>query len=616
MKGLIRIALKNQVHIYSVDTSAFYTDVEHEIDKKIIAARVANDQKSVKLYKEQLRQAFSEFSGIRSVRPEYINPRNIISIFESSLTRTLKLKTDELTDALVIVRVYFFEVFRDIVLNGFYMSGEKYVVLTASAGQIRTKKCVFIKESLLEKHRDTIMCGLTIDHINEKGGCNTNKFLAYLALVNSATDEWTEFDIDRSIVVDDMEFPVRGVVDHIDSLTYKITRKEMDVVITHTDGAGMVLPELSGGKNFMVRLPFVKGMLGSFAFDEWCREHGHNGDVWDIYGKRWNIFDDRIQVIFTKSQFKMWKYYDSWNDYKTKYKKHGCTAGICNVEEDQIYNATLNYQMLQSLTDITTDELKKLAATTKYKLEKICSDKKTMLKCLGAREGNPNMTYLRQALLLYPELLQDVHCREELRNLKKSLQKWAWGGKIDIYGKYLFAIPDLYAFCQWLFLGDKNPEGLLADGEVYAALFPDSEKLDCLRSPSLYREHPVRINKVNDERCKRWFSKRGIYVSCHDLISKIVQMDWDGDKLLVCADKTLIQVAERNMQDIVPLYYDMRTAPAHQLSNEAIYEGMKNAYTSGSIGPTSNMITKIWNSEKCDLDVIKWLCYQTNERID
>ena len=49
------------------------------------------------------------------------------------------------------------------------------------------------------------MCGLSIESINEQGGMNINKFLAYLALCNSATDEWKNFDIDKSIVVDDME---------------------------------------------------------------------------------------------------------------------------------------------------------------------------------------------------------------------------------------------------------------------------------------------------------------------------------------------------------------------------------------------------------------------------
>ena len=66
---------------------------------------------------------------------------------------------------------------------------KNYVFLTASAGQIRTKRAVFVKESSFKRIEQKLMCGLTIDKINERGGMNQNKFLAYLALMNSATDD-------------------------------------------------------------------------------------------------------------------------------------------------------------------------------------------------------------------------------------------------------------------------------------------------------------------------------------------------------------------------------------------------------------------------------------------
>ena len=583
--GTVRsIALNKQVHLYSFDTGAFYTDEEREIDlhssrlrveriniesevglikqflneeigvnaatSKIIKLRDApveltqaridelNERKreiSKQLTedKKKLKELLGKNTSVRSVRPEYIKPSSVISIFESYLTRTLGLQTNELTDAIVIVRVFFFEVFKNLVHDGFMMNGNKYVFLSASAGQIRTKKAVMIREDLWLKHQKTIMCGLTVDRINELGGCNTNKFLAYLALCNSATDPWEGFDIDKCIVVDDMETCVRGMVDHIDSTTYEITRKEMDVPITHTDGCGMVLPHLTNGKNMMVRLPWVKGLLGAFPFDEFVRQasagSGKNcGIVKDIYGKEHDVLAEGIEVIFTKSQFKLHKYYSSWDEYREMFKQYGCEAGVCNVEEDYIDNATINYQMLQTLNEITDDELTALAASTNYKLNHLATDKKTMLKALGATKGNPNKTPFQECLMLYPELLQDAYSREELRSMKTSLQRQAWAGKLDIYGKYLFVIPDLYAFCEWLFCGDPNPAGLLADGEVYAELFPNSEKLDCLRSPHLYREHPVRRNVYGDDTkslCRIWFSKRAIYTSCHDLISKILMFD-------------------------------------------------------------------------------------------
>jgi len=90
----------------------------------------------------------------------------------------------------------------------------------------------------------------------------------------------------------------------------------------------------------------------------------------------------------------------------------------------------------------------------------------------------------------------------------------------------------------------------------------------------------------------------------------------DGDKSLVVACPTLISIAERNMKDIVPLYYNMRKAPAELITKKSIYNGLKTAYTGGNIGMGSNNITKIWNSGKVNLDVIKLLCMENNFTID
>lgn len=596
-------------------------DIPDESHISDLSVAVTECNRNLKDLKTKLKRLLVDHDGIRFLREECMNESSVISLFESSLTRTLGMHADVLSDSLIIVRVYFFEVFKNIVLDGFMWRGARYVFLTASAGQIRTKKAVFVKESLYKKYERTIMCGLTIEDINNRGGINTNKFLAYLSLCNSATDNWEGFDIDRTIVVDDMETLVSGVVDFIDDKTYQCTRKQMDVPVKHTDGCGMILDDSTDPKSFMVRLPWIKGLLSPFPFDKFVRqyseEQGRNvGIIKDIYGLEHDILAENINVIFTKSQFKLWEYYDSWDQYKQLYKQFNCFAGICNVEEDVIRNASINYQMLQTLTDMTDDELCCIAAKTNHSLEHLTTDVGIMLRSLGAVSSNENMDYKQKCLLLYPELLQDPYFRRDLRQLKDSMERNAWAGKLDIYGKYLFLVPDLYAFCEWLFLGDKNPKGLLNDGEVYSSLFATSNKLDCLRSPHLYREHAVRTNVASSSDLSEWFSKRAIYTSCHDLISKILQFDNDGDKSLVCADKTLVTVAERNMEGIVPLYYVMAKAEPSQLNPFAMYTGMTNAYVMGNIGPISNDITKIWNSEKPDLNIIKILCMKNNFVID
>lgn len=661
---MISIALDKQISLYSIDTNVFYNEKEDFINKQLnrryfykaelhkkrnrtlknisklkkenvsqdkieeakkktlhkIDIKISMINRSTKLIKNILLEELNKNKSIRELNPNKLRSKDKVSLFDSSLVRTIGIPIDTFTEDLMIVKTYYFKVLEDLIKMGFTYNNEKYIPFTASAGQIRTKKTLFIKESVHNRINNSLTCGLSVEDINKQGGVNVNKYLAYLALCNSATDEWKDFDIDKAIVVDDMETTVNGVVDLIDDRTYSIERKSMDISIPHTDGCGMMLPKI-GKKSKMVRLPWVKGLLVPFPFDKFIREWNKNnpdnkcGIVKDIYGKEYDILKDGIEIIFTKSQFKMWKFYKNWDEYKLKYKKYRCQAGQCNEEQDIFENAKLNYQMLQTLTDVTNKELEILSHKTIQDIRNIGSDRKTMLKVLGVTKANTNKNYIQQALEIYPELLQDTYSREILKQTKASLVKKARAGKIDINGKYTFIVPDLYAFCEWLFLGDKSPKGLLADGEVYCNLYTTGMKLDCLRSPHLYREHAVRMNVVDKEK-SRWFITKGLYTSSHDLISKILQFDNDGDTSLVVGDQTLVEVAERNMKDIVPLYYNMATSNPETIDYHSIYDGLANAYAGGNIGMISNDITKIWNNKNPNLDVVKLLCMESNFTID
>lgn len=567
---------------------------------------------------------------IRELDESMISDKNIISVFDSYFTRTVGAEPDQFCEDFMVVQVYYFDVIKDLIYHGFTYKGEKYIYFTSSAGQIRTKKTVFVKESVWKKYEKSIMCGLTIDDINAKGGNNPNKHLAYLALANSATDVWDEFDIDKSIVIDDFETDVLGTYDLVDDDTYSIERTQGYVPVPHTDGAGMMLPRL--GKNRMVRLPWVKGLLGAFDFVKFIEDHNCTGKIKDIYGKEHDVIEEGIEIIFTKSQFKMWKYYDSWEQYKEFYKKYNCSAGCTNIEEDRIKDATINYQMLQTLTDITEEEILDIAGVSMNKLNSLCDSVDNIKDVFGVTPYNTNKTAFQKAIDLYPDLLNDEYAKSHLRSIKDSIVKRCKAGKLHVKGKYTFILPDLYAACEYWFLGIKEPKGLLDDGEVFCWLFRKDAKLDCLRSPHLYREHAVRNNiacrDYTDRQMKirEWFGTDAVYTSTHDLISKILQFDVDGDKALVVADKTLIKVAERNMDGIVPLYYNMRKAEPVQLNNQNIYNGLNAAFTGGNIGIYSNNISKIWNSDvfisgtdeekKRAIEIVKLLCMENNFVID
>ncbi len=664
--------LDSQIHLYCVNTSHFYSRRERYLHRKLLQFREEkrhlkellcripqshSDSRSslyqqytqlidYKAQKEKHYQGrLSQLLNTKTLQNEATQGRhhtrllnsdmlrdtNVISMFESTLTRTIGIEKNTLSDALIVVEIYYFEIFKDILFHGFLYHGEPYRYFTSSAGQIRTKKAVFMKENLWNIYEKTLLCGLTIDRINRQGGNNVNKHLAYMALTNSATDEWKEFNIDKCIVIPDFETKVSGTYDLIDDETYTITRKSEPVTITHTDGAGMILPSLLK-KNVMFRAPWIKGLLGVFDFQAFIREHHCSPVIEDIYGIRHDILAEDIQIILTKSQFKMHAHYKSWEEYQSFYKQYGCQAGLCNLEEDRIKNARLNYQMLQTLTDITEEEMMQLAKKSITKISNLCSSQESMMEALGITPYQTNPTYFQQAVKHYPALLNDTYAKDMVRTVKNSLLKKYRSGKLEINGKYAFLLPDFYAACQFWFCNDKNPHGLLADQEVYCRLLKYYDKLDCLRSPHLYREHAIRHNvahesyKERTDKLNHWFTTNAIYTSCHDLISRLLQFDVDGDKSLVIADPDFVHIAQRNMKGIVPLFYTMKKAAPTVLNHQTIYNGLCCAFTGANIGSYSNDISKIWNSEvfitgspeeqQKALDTIKYLCMENNFVID
>ncbi|MFE6079517.1 hypothetical protein ACFVQB_34445, partial [Paenibacillus sp. NPDC057886] len=83
----------------------------------------------------------------------------------------------------------------------------------------------------------------------------------------------------------------------------------------------------------------------------------------------------------------------------------------------------------------------------------------------------------------------------------------------------------------------------------------------------------------------------------------------------IISDELIVNIAKRNMENIVPLYYEMSVAQKQEINSKNIYEALTLAYGI-NIGEYSNNITKIWNSDNINMDVIKWLCMENNFTID
>lgn len=712
--GILRtLKFINSKLLYIDEDDCYYKWLMHH---KLCLEEKLDFYKEKEKYKEQIFRSLMQRNKSKT-RKIYSNRdfkseeqfRNI-AIFESDLNRCFGCKDMEHSDDIISVVTYYTEIFDSIIHNGFDYKGRHFVFFTAGAGQTRCKKSTFVNEKLLDKNFNRLFCGLTPEIINEQGGMNTNKYLAYTSLCQTNTEIWKNFNIDRAIVVDDIEYNIpdqqvryiytespddkeqmkylqeeiercneqlkeikikkqnrprgfkrpqteimeerniqnrrKALREDIQELKSKYHRSEvrtMPVTIPFTDGFGISLRKIESS---MIRLPFIKGLIAYCprrAFVDWCSANSipiHK--VVDIYGKSYSI--NEIDYIFTKSQFKMWKYYSNvldengniiktgWEVYKENFKKYGCDACRCNVERGVKLNSKTNYQVLQTLTtEMTDDDILSLASYDINCLNGIGRNVQCMLNVLGANEKkNDHMNWLQKSLLLYPEMLKDFYVKTLLKNTKDSMIKNFRSGKFSINGAYVFAIPDTLACLQYWFTDidktDLSKFGFVRQGNVSCRLFQNQEELDCLRSPHLDHAHCIRKNQINDK-TKTWTKSNGIYIGMQDIMSKLLMYDNDGDKLLVHNNKTIIKCAKQYQRKhgMIPNYYDMPKASPELISSDSLYNGIVMAYHHGNIGTPSNEITKIWQTLSPDsteeeiqhaINVIALRCADVNFTID
>jgi len=478
-----------QRNIYKLNTFKLFTDKENRLYNDYASSVFEQKAEKKKLLDEEI----AKFEGIREVNPKSLTIKNQVSLFDSDLLRLFQnenIKERALIEDVIIITVEHDEIFNQIMDNGIICGGKKFSFYTASSGQVREKNLTFLSDEVLNKYEYKLMGGLGIEKINNNGGVNTGKFLSYKALTMSSSIQ-VEVPYDKIIVVEDFITNINGKVEYIDvdNPELPITIEEKSIEVNHCDGCGIILPnKIEGIKgNFQIRDKWIKGALAEFEFDKFALDVANNTKVVDIYNDIHDIIEEDIWIILTRSQFKMADHYKNWSEFKSKMKEINSKLCICNVENPPQEEKEMSYQYLQTLYIEPDDEetIKRLCQPTIDKIKRLHENQEEMLSALGATEDNKKIKPLQEALLIYPQLLQDKHVQKEIKKVVKSYRDNALGGRILGRGYYSYIFPDLYAFCQKLFIKDiEVPEGLIPEGYVYNSFHKDDniERVDLLRS--------------------------------------------------------------------------------------------------------------------------------------
>lgn len=522
-------------------------------------------------------------------------------------------------------------VLQQIISRGIDFNDKHYLFYTSSTGQMKEKIITLVEENYWIENEYALMCGLTEEHINSKGGINMGKFFSAKALnISNSIQYDSGISIDEVIIVPDFNTMVSGKVNYLDVNTLDIEEKKMDIEIEHMDGAGIFMPG-TFPCSCQIRGGWLKGAVFPFDFHKFIEKYRdelsavHMKDAW---GSPVTVDEFlNAKMILTDSQLKMRKYYTSMQEYRECFKKAGLSITINNCAHQPASEVKVAYQPFQTIPrkNLTDEAIEQLAKKTIDYINNAKENPKVALRLMGIElesddeennYENVELNALHAAILKYPQMLNDVHVQKVMKSALMSARKEAQGCKLILDGFWSYICPDLFAFCQWLFLGQDVPKGLIPAGCVYNHYYDDTviEETCCLRYPHLSDcEHGIR-KVLQSEECKEWFIGTDTIVSSNDLISKVLQADWDGDHICLVHDKAFLNVLDRKKY---PLFYNMTKAEPAQISNDAIMMCLISSFHNENIGFVSNAITKIFNSEgDPDTKLVRILCAYNNFVID
>lgn len=484
-------------------------------------------------------------------------------------------------DDLINIKVTTKKEYKSLARHGFDLNGKHYVRFMVGSGQMRRNTVTFINEELFDYMQERLMCGLN-DKIKT---INLAKLSAYFALSFSSV-LWVREP--RVCVVKDFDTVIpHQKVNWINKSDDGNTVEQIykDIKLNSADGQGLISPDMAKlwaedmhlnyiPCSFVVRTAFVKGNLVPFDFKAYAKEHGIL-TIKDRYGTEYNV--DDVDVLLSESQFKMAKYYSSWEGYLSYHKSYNLKWGVAryNKEFDDEYVLT-NYQYIQVL-NLTKEDIKGLVSYTTDWIKNICSGETRYALTYNVGVKNPSLSVdsiinscssvFTKAIMKNPDMLQDGFVQRKIYNSIKESIRQAKIGRIWVKGNYSFMISDPVAQCRNA-LG-LSPDGLLPANHVYSNFWNKrgvEGEVCLLRSPLTHYSEVNVQNLANTAEMQKWYKYiySGIIYNIYDIsVVKHADSDFDGDICMSTNNQYFLKGAKR---DELPILYDKEAVPTQKIT--------------------------------------------------
>ncbi|MGM9988413.1 MAG: hypothetical protein ACI35O_14450 [Bacillaceae bacterium] len=479
--------------------------------------------------------------------------------------------------------------YKHICQNGFLVNGMKMVRFCSGAGQSRRNTASFVDERLKEELDTRLNCGLNIQKIN------VAKYNAYFGLYMSATypvrtprvcliDDYEECELIKTVDwIEDKETQDRNGK----KIVRRVLKEKDDFVFIPNmwDGQGLISPAMAElwqkdlelkylPSQFGIRSSFIKGMLVTFDFHKYAKEIAEAKTIKDHFGKVWNVED--IDVLLSVSQFKMYKYYDSWEQFIDFQDTYGHSWGITRVNPTHDNEMSLlNYQYIQTL-DLSKDDLETLSSPTVEWIKKVCEGDKlyTLLFLSGSNKADDTFEDILdrtgsnfvKAVLYNEKLLKDPYIRKKIYESISSKIRNAKIGRLWVNGNYQAMISDPYGQAQFAF--NQEVTGLLPEFKHYSHFWNKRQvkTVDACRSPMVdFHEHNV-LSFMKNKETDKWYEyiKSGIIYNVWGVDTiRHSDSDWDYDIVFTTDNETMIKGIVPNQNVIT---YEKQTAKPEKLT--------------------------------------------------
>ena len=483
------------------------------------------------------------------------------------------------------------------------VGGVEYVRLMCGAGHARTNRSVYVRGGIFLELDERLRCGLS-----EGVVVAPSKWNAYYALSGSATERVSE---PRVVVVDDCEVEMAKVVEWVEG--EGLVEQERKLTFNLWDGMGLISREKAvewavdlglsyTPSAYVVRNAFCKGLVATFDFRRFGEEFSKSGEIVDIYGKVHRCED--VDVILTKSQFKMWGAYSSWDEYVENTHRCGLHWGVSKVapnpqlEKKSVFT---NYQFLQVL-DFKQRDLEKFCDYTVEWLKDVCGGdvNKLLLYLMGKAARSERLSDVWQrigdpyvkAMLLNHDLARDSYIRDRITRSVEKKVRLAKMGKLATDGNFQFMIADPYGLAQHAF--GLKVTGLLKEHEHYSQYWNKigAKQVIAERAPLTWRSEVNVLNLQRTEEMDDWYHyiNSGIIYNVWGVDCMLAaDSDYDGDIVYTTNNKYML----KSVYGGVPITYEASKIQKVPLNYKDLYKYDAFAYNS-KIGYITNCSTTLY----------------------